>query len=47
MVESVGLSPGVLIAQLLAHLASLMTPFDMDDDGIDSAITVLGALLEG
>jgi threonine aldolase len=35
---------GVLIATMLARLARLVTHLDVDDDGIDRAIEVLGAL---
>ncbi len=36
---------GVLLAPMLPHLARLVTHLDVDDNGIDQAIDVLGSLL--
>ncbi len=36
---------GVLLAPMLPHLARLVTHLDVDDDGVDRAVAVLGGLL--
>jgi threonine aldolase len=36
---------GVLLAPMLPHLARLVTHLDVDDDGLDQAITVLSSIL--
>ena len=38
-------SAGVLLAPMLPHLARLVTHLDVDDDGVDQAISVLGGIL--
>lgn len=38
---------GVLIAPMLPHIARVVTHLDVDDEGIDQAIVVLGGLLAG
>ncbi|MET0418548.1 MAG: low specificity L-threonine aldolase, partial [Actinoplanes sp.] len=36
---------GVLIAPMLPHLARLVTHLDVDDEGVEQAVSVLGDIL--